>query len=114
MNYKEVEINQNDSSCKYKGITYQCSYAIKKDKEQIINEAITNHNIEFAREYDKDSLKPVKVRLFTDYNDCPQFGMVLYEIKNTANDYSRSACGNYYPIYEEWLQPHFFQGSICW
>lgn len=114
MNYKEVEINKDSYRCNYNGTIYHCSYAIDKDKELITNEAITKHKDEFTREYDKNSLKPVKIRLFLDENDCPQFGMVLYEIKNTAHDYTRSACGNYYPIYEEWLLPHFFQGSICW
>lgn len=49
-----------------------------------------------------------------EYNNTPQFGMMIYVIDYKSGFNGRYACGNYYPIYDEVLIPHFFQGSICW
>lgn len=98
----------------YDGKTYDCSYAIKRDVKLIIQEAETSHKDNFDEFYDRNTLKPDKIRIFFDENKLPIFGMVIYELHQKKDNYWRSACGGYYPFYEEKLFPHSYQESICW
>lgn len=111
---KTVEIEANYNGFEYNNIHYSCSEAIKKDKKLILNEAETNHKNDLDNFYNKETLRPTKVRLYLDENNTPQFGMMIYVIDYKSDFNGRYACGNYYPIYDEVLIPHFFQGSICW
>lgn len=112
---KIVELEEvTSNSFEYNDIHYSCSEAIKKDVEIILNEAEANHKNDLENFYIKETIRPTKVRLFLDENNAPQFGMIIYVIDGKSGFYGRYACGNYYPIYENILLPHFFQGSICW
>ena len=117
MNIANEGIAINGNEFEYMGETYDCSRAIKRDIERIIDEANKSHKDSFEELYDKDTLKPKKVRVeFVD--DVPKFGMVIYTIDYREGNVKRSACGDYYKIYK-WthdssLVPHPYQGSICW
>lgn len=103
-----------ENGFEYLGVRYDCKFAIKRDVEMILQEAETSHKDEFEDLYDKDSLRPVKVKLFTDGDNIPAYGMIVYKIYNKKDNYWRTACGNYYPINDYCLEPHWFQGRICW
>lgn len=113
MKYKDYPLN-DDKSINYLDVIYDFELAIKRDKKMIIQEAEISHKDNFDEFYDRDSLKPDKVRLFFDDNKLPIFGMVIYKIHQKKDNYWRSACGGYYPIYNEKLFPHPYQESICW
>ena len=98
----------------YGGKTYDCSYAIKRDTKLIIQEAETSHKDSFDKRYDRETLKPKEIRLFTDEEGKPIYGMVLYTIYNKVGNYERFACGGYYPFLDNELFPHLYQESICW
>ena len=112
------EITVKDNKFEIMGETYDCSLAVKRDVEMIIDEAAKSHRDDFERLYDKDSIAPYKVRVFLDKaDDKPLFGMVIYTIGYKLGNNSRTACGGYYPIYantSRCLAPHPFQESICW
>jgi hypothetical protein len=114
MEHKYVEMPMNSDTFDYKGVRYDCSSAISKDKALILQEAESSHKSTFDEEYLRDSLRPSKIRLFVDDNDLPRFAMVIYIIDYKDHSCGRYACGNYYPFYEEHLMPHFYQASICW
>lgn len=116
MNYREdMDLNYRDYPCESKSIDYlDVRLAIERDTEMIIREAEISHKDNFDEFYDRDLLKPDKVRLFFDGNKSPIFGMVIYKIHQKKDDYWRSACGGYYPIYKNKLFPHPYQESICW
>ena len=114
----EEIIVTDDTHFESMGVRYNIKQAVEKDIELILNEAETSHKDELDRLYDKDGIKPEKVRVFMS-NDMPVFAMVTYIIPyrdGLGGMYAsgRYACGNYYPIYEEVLWPHPYQGSICW
>jgi hypothetical protein len=109
---EEYPINGN--GFEYLGVHYNCQFAIESDIELIIREAEISHKDTFEELYDKDSLRPDKVKLFTDGSNVPIYGMITYIIDNKKENYSRLACGNYYPINDFRLEPHPFQASICW
>ena len=112
---KEEYYPINGNGFEYLGVHYNCQFAIKSDIELIIREAETSHKDTFKELYDKDSLRPDKVKLFTiDSSNVPIYGMIIYIIDNKKENYSRHACGNYYPINDFYLMPHPFQASICW
>ena len=98
----------------YDGKTYDCSYAIKRDTKLIIQEAETSHKDSFDKRYDRETLKPKEIRLFTDEEGKPIYGMVLYTIYSKVANYERFACGGYYPFLDNELFPHPYQESICW
>jgi hypothetical protein len=103
----------------FKGVEYDLDMAIRNDKELITINAERSHGKEFDELYDKESIRPDKVRVFTDKDGEPVFGMVIYVIKYKTGDSGRYACGNYYPFYKvsldkNFLMPHPFQASICW
>lgn len=98
----------------FNGKTYDCTRAIKRDINMIIQEAETSHKDLFDKIYDKQSLKANKVHIFLDKEDKPVFGMVIYLIEYKDGSWKRCACGGYYRIWENLLLPHFYQESICW
>ncbi len=108
---KELPITGN--GFEYLGVHYNCQRAIEYDIKLILQEANMSHKDTFEKFYDKDSLRPYKVKLFTDDSNVPIYGMIIYII-NTKKNYGRFACGNYYPINSFNLKPHLFQASICW
>lgn len=114
MEHKFVEMPMSSDTFEYKGVRYGCSSAINKDKELILQEAESSHKDTFDEIYIRDSLRPSKIRLFVDDKDLPRFAMIIYIIDYKNGSCGRYACGNYYPLYEENLMPHFFQASICW
>jgi len=111
---KSEEYPIKENGFEYLGKHYNCSYAIKRDIKMIIQEAEISHKDVFEKLYDKNTLKPDKVILFFDENKLPIFGRVIYKIHQKKDNYWRSACGGYYPFYEEDLFPHPYQESICW
>ena len=93
---------------------YDCSLAIKRDIKMILQEAETSHKDSFDKLYNRDSLKPNKVRIFLDEKDNPVFGMVIYLIEYKDGSCKRESCGGYYPFWEKLLLPHPYQESVCW
>jgi len=112
MNSIEYEIN--DHCFIHNNEEYDCSFAIEHDIKLIIQEAETSHKDTFDELYDRDSLKPNKIRLFVDKEENPIYGMIIYTIDYRESNTSRYACGNYYPVWRKQLMQHPFQGSICW
>ena len=96
------------------GVEYDCTSIIKYDKNVIFAEAEQSHKGVLEELYDKETLSPKSIRLFFDDKNEPILGMVLYTIKYKANEVRRTACGNYYPIRDNKISHHLFQGSICW
>ena len=119
---KTKEISLSSNKFEFNGVKYDAELAIEKDKKLIIAEANESHKEEFEKLYDKDSLKPNYVRLFLDEKNEIVYAMIIYLIKyKEESKYftGRSACGNYYPIYnsdtgKNFLEPHPYQASICW
>lgn len=111
---KKEEYPIKDNGFEYDGKTYDCSYAIKRDVNLIIQEAETSHKDSFDELYDRQSLKANKVRIFLDKEDKPIFGMVIYLIEYKDKSWKRCACGGYYPFCDDKLFPHIYQESICW
>ena len=105
-----------DNGFEYLGKHYDCHYAIERDMKMIIQEAETSHKDNFDEFYDRNTLKPDKVRLFFDEDKLPIFGMVIYRLHQKKDDYWRSACGGYYRFVfdNSVLLPHPYQESICW
>ena len=104
-----------DNGFEYLGKHYDCQFAIKRDIKMILQEAETSHKDTFDEVYDRETLKPKVIRLFTDEEGKPIYGMVLYTIHNNAGEgYYRVACGGYYPFWDDKLFPHLCQESICW
>lgn len=100
----------------YQGKHYDCHYAIERDKKMILQEAETSHKDNFDEFYDRNTLRPYKIRLYVDDNNIPIYGMVIYIIDYKKEQMSRSACGGYYRfvIDNTVLFPHPYQESICW
>jgi len=98
----------------YNGKTYDCKFAIRRDKELILQEAEISHKDSFDDSYDRETLNPQNVRVFVDNKGNPIFGMILYTIRNKVWNYNRVACGDYYQIHKDRLIPHPYQASICW
>lgn len=116
MKYEEYEIK--DNFFEYLDKQYDCSFAIKRDIKLIIQEAEISHRDTFDEIYNRDSLTPIKARIFFDNNENLIFGMIIYTIDYKDQDWTRTACGHYYPIWttnnKSLLMPHPYQGSICW
>ena len=106
-------IGMSSNIFEYRGEKYDCQVAIETDIELILRNAEISHKEDFEQLYDKDSLKPDKVKLYMDNNQNPMYCMIIYTI-NYKNNISRLACGNYYPIHDNKIYPHPFQASICW
>ena len=114
---KKEEYPIKDNGFEYLGKHYDCQFAIKRDVKMILQEAETSHKDVFDELYNRDSLTPVKVRLFIDDRGEPIYGMIIYTIDYKNQNVKRTACGNYYPVWtlsELALMPHPYQGSVCW
>ena len=111
---KNEDYPMKDNGFEYLEKHYDCQLAIKRDMKMIIQEAETSHKDTFDELYDRDTLIPDKIRLFFDENKLPIFGMVIYKLHQKRDNYWRSACGGYYPFWDNKLFPHPYQESICW
>lgn len=113
---KEEKCPIKDNGFEYSCNHYDCHYAIERDMRMIIQEAETSHKDTFDEFYDRNTLRPHKIRLYVDKNNIPIYGMIIYVIDNKKDKYSRSACGGYYPFefHNSVLLPHPYQESICW
>ena len=114
INQKEYPIKGN--GFEHFGNNYDCHYAIERDIKMILQEAETSHKDNFDELYDRDTLRPHKIRIYVDENSTPIYGMVIYAIDYKDGQNSRSACGGYYRFQfnHSILMPHQFQESICW
>ena len=123
MNTKEIEIYFNEEGTEfiYNGDFYNCEYLVAFEKLQILTEAEYSHKDEIDNMYDKDSLKPVRVKLYLDDNDKIMYLMVVYEILHKDHSSGRYACGAY-QVSKNFFQfegktvvgYHNYQDSICW
>lgn len=110
---KNCEIKIENDGFVYNNVQYKCARAIKRDKEIILQQAVS-YKKEFDELYDKNTLRADSVRLFFNEKKEPIFGMVLYIINYRKGRHGRYACGEYYPIFMKALEPDIYQGSICW
>lgn len=115
---KKEEYPIKDNWFEYLGNHYDCHYAIERDIKMILQEAETFHKDTFDKLYDKNTLRPDKIRIFVDGDNVPIYGMIIYLIdyKEEYNFPSRYACGGYYKFEfdNSVLLPHQYQESICW
>ena len=111
---KKEEYPIKDNGFEYLDKHYDCQLAIERDMKMIIQEAETSHKDNFDYLYDRNTLVPSKIHLYVDENNIPVFGMIIYKLHQKKDNYWRSACGGYYPFFEEELCPHPYQESICW
>ena len=95
---------------------YDCKSAIERDIKMIIQEAETSHKDSFDKLYNRNTLRPDKIRIFVDRDNVPIYGMIIYLIDYKDGNNSRYACGGYYgfDFGSSVLYPHPFQESICW
>lgn len=120
--YKKIDIVTDTEIIEYNGRKYDCKFAVKRDKELIIQEAELSHKEDFERLYDKESLSIDSARFYVDSDDKPIIIMLIYVIKYKEGKSGRYACGDYYPIIDVItnkecdviVHPHPFQASICW
>ena len=113
---KKEEYPVKDNGFEYGGKHYDCKFAIKRDIEMILQEAETSHKDTFDEFYDRNTLRPDKIRIYVDEDDVPIYGMIIYLIDYKKEQMSRSACGGYYPFEFGYstIYPHPYQESICW
>lgn len=112
---KDFEEVINNSKFEYLGNTYDCKYIIERDKENILREADCSHKDEIDKLYDRETLTPIKCKVYTDSADNIAFVMVVYKIDYRDGCGARLACGDYYPVNEGYtIHPHPYQASICW
>lgn len=90
---KEEECPIKDNGFEYLGNHYDCYYAIKRDIKMILQEAETSHKYNFVGFYDRNTLRPYKIRLYVDENNTPIYGMIIYVIDYKEEQNSRTACG---------------------
>lgn len=116
MNTKDIEII--DGKFEYLGNEYDCKYLIERDKKNILHEADESHKDEFDKLYDRDTLEPLKCRVYLDYNGKIAYLMIIYTVDyRDSEEGKRTACGDYYPecnFGKNTLFPHPYQASICW
>lgn len=112
--YEEHPVKNN--GFEHLGKHYDCHYAIERDVKMILQEAETSHKDTFDRVYDRDTLRPEKIRIFVGEDNVPIFGMIIYLIDYREENNSRCACGGYYKFEfdNSVLLPHLYQESICW
>ena len=113
---KKEEYPIKDNGFEYLGNHYDCQFAIKRDVKMILQEAETFHEDIFDRLYDKNTLRPDKIRIFVDEDNVPIYGMIIYLIDYKKGNNSRYACGGYYRFVFDTsvFLPHMYQESICW
>lgn len=115
MNTNDIEII--DGKFEYLGKEYDCKYLIERDKKNILREADESHKDEFDKLYDRDTLTPLKCRVYLDDNDKIVYLMIIYSVDYREGNCMRTACGDYYPECNfggNTLFPHPYQASICW
>ena len=123
MDTKEIDVYFNEESTGfiYNGDFYDCKLLTAFEKLQILTEAEYSHKDEIDNMYDKDSLKPQRVKLYLDSNDEIMHLMVVYEILYKDHSNGRYACGAY-QVSKNFFQfegktvvgYHHYQDSICW
>ena len=117
---KTEEYPIKDNGFVYLGKYYNCKFAIKRDVKMILQEAETSHKDTFDVLYDRNTLRPDKIRIFVDGDNVPIFGMIIYlidyKLESKEGIINRCACGGYYRFEFEYsaLLPHLYQESICW
>lgn len=113
---KKIEYPIKDNGFEHLGKHYDCQFAIKRDVEMILQEAETSHKYIFGKLYDRNTLRPDKIRIFVDEDNVPICGMVIYKLHQKNDNYWRYACGGYYIFEFDFLAlvPHPYQESICW
>ena len=112
---KTNDIKITDGKFEYNNKTYDCKHIIKRDKKNILREADESHKEEFDRLYDRNTLRPLKCRVYLDTADNISCVMVIYKVDYREGNSSRLACGDYYPVGDgETIYPHPYQSSICW
>lgn len=123
MDTKETEIyfNEEGTGFTYNDEFYDCKLLIAFEKKQILIEAEHSHKDEIENRYDKDSLKPKRVKLYLDDNDKIMYLMVVYEILYKDHSNGRYACGayqvskNFFRFEGKTIVAyHNYQDSICW
>ena len=112
--YEEHPVENN--GFEHLGKHYACHYAIERDIKMILQEAETSHKDNFDEFYDRNTLRPEKIRIFVDGDNVHIFGMIIYLIDYREENNSRHACGGYYRFEfdNSVLLPHPYQESICW
>ena len=105
-----------DNGFEYLGKYYDCQFAIERDIKMIIQEAETSHKDTFDKLYDRNTLRPNKIRIFVDEDDIPIYGIIIYLIGYIGENDYRYACGGYYnfEFNNSVFLPHPYQESICW
>ena len=104
-----------DNVFEYSGKHYDCQFAIKRDIKMILQEAETSHKDTFDEVYDRNTLRADKIHIYVNEEGTPIYGMIIYRIDYKEENYSRYACGGYYPFLDDKvLFPHIYQESICW
>lgn len=103
----------------YHGETYDCSHLVRRDIETITREADDTHKGVLDSLYKRDTLKPIKARVYIDDKGTIVYLMLIYTIDYKESLHKRTACGDYYPVSkmdssDTLLLPHSYQGSICW
>lgn len=111
---KKEEYPINDNGFEYSGNHYDCQLAIGRDVKMIMQEAETSHKDTFDELYDRNTLRPDKIRIYVDGDNVPIYGMIIYLIDYKEGNNSRYACGGYYPFWDDKIFPHPYQESICW
>ena len=112
---KKEEYPIKDNGFEYLGKHYDCKFAIERDIKMILQEAETSHKDTFDELYDRNTLRPDRIRIFADEDNVPVCGMIIYLIDNKEENYSRHACGGYYIFeFDNTIIPHPYQESICW
>lgn len=115
MNTNDIKII--DGKFEYLGNEYDCKYLIERDKKNILREADESHKDEFDKLYDRNTLTPLKCRVYLDNNDKIVYLMIIYTVDYREGNGRRLACGDYYPecnYGRNVLFPHAYQASICW
>ena len=113
---KTNDIAITDGKFEYNNKTYDCKHIIKRDKKNILREADESHKEEFDRLYDRNTLRPLKCRVYLDTADNISCVMVIYKVDYREGNSARLACGDYYPVWDDvtTIYPHPYQSSICW
>jgi len=113
---KKEEYTIKNNEFEYLGKHYDCQFAIKRDIKMILQEAEISHKDTFGKLYDKNTLRPDKIRIFVDGDNTPIYGIIIYLIDYKDGNGSRYACGGYYRFEfdNSILLPHMYQESICW
>ena len=113
----KIDIEINDGKFEYLGKEYDCKYVIERDKKNILREADESHKDTFDNLYDRDTLAPLKCRVYLVDNDKIVYLMIIYTVNYREGNSRRTACGDYYPECNfggNALFPHPYQASICW